>query len=55
MKQVNLQVAVFATDRPELWQRHCEDIKKMTLFKCDTKPVLGVKITKGQMISMFAQ
>ena len=29
-----------------------EDVKKMTFFKCHTKPVLAVKITERQVVSL---
>ena len=29
-----------------------EDVKKMTFFKCHTKPVLAVKITERQVLSL---
>jgi len=63
-KPVNLKVAVLATDVHEtkvvagtydkkvILMDSREDIKKMTFFKCHTKPVLAVKITDRQVISL---
>ena len=63
-KPVNLKVAVLATDIHEtrvvagtydkkvILMDTREDVKKMTFFKCHSKPVLGVKITERQVISL---
>lgn len=63
-KPVNLKVAVLATDIHEtrvvagtydkkvILMDTREDVKKMTFFKCHTKPVLAVKITDRQVISL---
>jgi len=63
-KPVNVKVAVLATDMHEnrvvagtydkkvIQMDAREDIKKMTFFKCHTKPVLAVKITDRQVISL---
>eukprot|EP00092_Neocalanus_flemingeri_P006727 GFUD01007267.1.p1 GENE.GFUD01007267.1~~GFUD01007267.1.p1 ORF type:complete len:429 (-),score=115.95 GFUD01007267.1:225-1511(-) len=63
-KPVNLKVAVLATDIHEtkvvagtydkkvILMDTREDVNKMTFFKCHTKPVLAVKITDRQIISL---
>jgi len=63
-KPVNVKVAVLATDMHEnrvvagtydkkvILMDSREDIKKMTFFKCHTKPVLSVKITDRQVLSL---
>jgi len=63
-KPVNLKVAVLATDVHEskvvagtydkkvILMDSREDVKKMTFFKCHTKPVLAVKITERQVVSL---
>lgn len=63
-KPVNLKVAVLATDIHEtkvvagtydkkvILMDSREDVKKMTFFKCHTKPVLAVKITERQVLSL---
>jgi len=63
-KPVGLKVAVLATDVHEnkvvagtydkkvIFMDSREDVKKMTFFKCHTKPVLAVKITDRQVVSL---
>jgi len=63
-KPINLKVAVLATDIHEtrvvagtydkkvILMDTREEVKKMTFFKCHTKPVLSVKITDRQVISL---
>jgi len=63
-KPVNLKVAVLATDihqtkvvagtydKKVILMDSREDVKKMTFFKCHTKPVLAVKITERQVLSL---